>query len=168
MKPTEGVPSYGKTTKYRGIEFKSQCEARWAAMFDLLRIQWEYEPMGESTFPDFSFVDVKERFLEVKGAISGSPYSPDNDQQQHVRSEWTISWLHHPDAAKARKDAHEFCLRGRLLVVGCGDGYLWVPKTGADVRESKSWSKGSVASTNSEQEYYWPRTKIMVTGRGKL
>ena len=36
MKPSEPVPSFGKKTKYRGIEFKSQCEARWAALFDIV------------------------------------------------------------------------------------------------------------------------------------
>lgn len=31
---------------YRGVEFRSRMEARWAAYFDLLQILWIYEPDG--------------------------------------------------------------------------------------------------------------------------
>lgn len=33
-------------TMYKGIQFRSRLEARWAVFFDTLGIKWEYEPQG--------------------------------------------------------------------------------------------------------------------------
>lgn len=33
-------------TQYKGYRFRSRLEARWAVFFDVLGIQWEYEPEG--------------------------------------------------------------------------------------------------------------------------
>jgi hypothetical protein len=41
-------------TKYAGTQFRSRLEARWAAFFDLLAWQWEYEPIDLAGYiPDF-------------------------------------------------------------------------------------------------------------------
>jgi hypothetical protein len=41
-------------TRYKGVQFRSRLEARWAAMFDLLEWPWEYEPVDlEGYIPDF-------------------------------------------------------------------------------------------------------------------
>ena len=41
-------------TTYKGITFRSRNEARWAAFFDLLKWQWEYEPFDlKGYIPDF-------------------------------------------------------------------------------------------------------------------
>lgn len=41
-------------TTYKGIEFRSRLEAKWAVMFDLLGWKWEYEPFDiEGYIPDF-------------------------------------------------------------------------------------------------------------------
>lgn len=70
VKPAEPIPSYGIETKYRGIVFRSRCEAQWAAYFDLLGFEWEYEPNGERTFPDFKvMVGTNTQHVEVKGAL---------------------------------------------------------------------------------------------------
>jgi hypothetical protein len=46
--------SYGfqkvKAFQYRGVNFNSQLEARWAAYFDLLDIDWEYTPHCQEGF----------------------------------------------------------------------------------------------------------------------
>lgn len=43
-----------KPTLYKGIEFRSRLEARWAAFFDLLEWKWEYEPCDfNGWYPDF-------------------------------------------------------------------------------------------------------------------
>lgn len=61
IKPKRG--SYGEytpqPTEYKGVTFRSQLEARWAAYFDLCGIEWAYEPMlikfgGSGWLPDFS------------------------------------------------------------------------------------------------------------------
>lgn len=46
-------------TAYKGVQFRSRLEARWAVFFDALRITWEYEPKqlslanGIGYTPDF-------------------------------------------------------------------------------------------------------------------
>lgn len=93
MKPTQPIPSLGQKTKYRGIEFKSKAEARWAAVFDVLGWSWEYEPNGESTFPDFKVISPWgcESSVEVKGSLQD-----DRDFKKH------------PDAEKARSRDPDF------------------------------------------------------------
>lgn len=64
-------------TKYKGILFRSRLEARWAYFFDLIGVQWEYEPEGYVLpsgpyLPDFWLPKVSLRgarlglFVEVK------------------------------------------------------------------------------------------------------
>jgi hypothetical protein len=54
-------------TVYKGVQFRSRLEARWAAFFDLRRMAWEYEPFDlKGYIPDFL---VEGEFLqEVKPA----------------------------------------------------------------------------------------------------
>src|SRR3990167_9057502 len=41
-------------TKYADVLFRSRLEARWAAFFDLLKWEWEYEPTDfQGWVPDF-------------------------------------------------------------------------------------------------------------------
>lgn len=60
------------STCYRGIEFRSRTEARWAVFFDHLKIKWVYEPegyklpSGDLYLPDFWLPDWH-LFVEVKG-----------------------------------------------------------------------------------------------------
>ena len=58
-------------TSYKGVQFRSKCEARWAEYFDSLGIRWMYEPEGMDLnglwyLPDFWLPDCKTIF-EVKG-----------------------------------------------------------------------------------------------------
>ncbi len=42
-------------TRYNGINFRSRLEAKWAAMFDLLKWGWTYEPTDfNGWIPDFA------------------------------------------------------------------------------------------------------------------
>lgn len=42
-------------TKYKGIQFRSRLEARWASFFDLCRWYWKYEPFDlPGWIPDFA------------------------------------------------------------------------------------------------------------------
>ena len=74
MKPIE--------TKYKGYNFRSRLEARWAVFFDALGLEWEYEPegfeMSDGTkyLPDFKVWypgrDASERhteWYEVKSSL---------------------------------------------------------------------------------------------------
>lgn len=57
-------------TTYKGINFRSRLEARWAAFFDLLGWRWEYEPEDlNGWIPDFVLFDQcgqREVLVEVK------------------------------------------------------------------------------------------------------
>jgi hypothetical protein len=69
-----------RPTKYRGIMFRSQLEATWAAFFDQIGWPWEYEPFELSGWlPDFLLrgrgrdvlvevkpVDITDHDVEVK------------------------------------------------------------------------------------------------------
>lgn len=60
-----------KPTAYKGINFRSRLEARWAAMFDLLGWTWEYEPECDGAYiPDFLLhgqgADSCNVYVEVK------------------------------------------------------------------------------------------------------
>jgi hypothetical protein len=66
-------------TIYRGVQFRSRAEARWATLFDDLAVAWQYEPAGYEFggvryLPDFWLPGVLSRgraggvFFEVKGS----------------------------------------------------------------------------------------------------
>lgn len=65
-------------TKYKGYNFRSRLEARWAVFFDAMGIKWEYEPEGFDLgavgwyLPDFRIESKgKKAWVEVKGGLSG-------------------------------------------------------------------------------------------------
>ena len=56
-------------TKYNGVQFRSRLEARWACVFDALKIEWQYEPFDlKGYIPDFIIKDIirKSVLIEVK------------------------------------------------------------------------------------------------------
>lgn len=61
-------------TKYKGYNFRSRLEARWAVFFDALGIKWEYEKEGYDLgrygwyLPDFYLSDWKV-WIEVKPTL---------------------------------------------------------------------------------------------------
>jgi hypothetical protein len=58
---------YGIATTYNGRVYRSRLEARWAAMFDLLGWQYEYEPYDlPGWIPDFLIHGHQEILVEVK------------------------------------------------------------------------------------------------------
>lgn len=75
-----------RKTKYKGIEFRSRLEARWAVFFDALGLSWEYEPEGyrldDGTcyLPDFYVHNISGHvgkiqhgdgiYVEVKGKLT--------------------------------------------------------------------------------------------------
>jgi hypothetical protein len=56
-----------KETEYQGRLFRSRLEARWAAFFDLIGWDWEYEPLDlEGWSPDFLIKGTEDILVEVK------------------------------------------------------------------------------------------------------
>lgn len=70
-------------TLYKGIQFRSRLEAKWAAFFDLIQVAWSYEPVDfHGWIPDFrindALLDVKpwrefDRTIQEKIEESGAP-----------------------------------------------------------------------------------------------
>lgn len=63
---TNGIP-----TLYRGVQYRSRLEARWAYFFDLLGWPYQYEPFDLAGWiPDFLLPGETPTLVEVKPAIS--------------------------------------------------------------------------------------------------
>lgn len=70
---TYGMPAI--ETFYRGTFFRSRLEARYAALFDLCRWSWVYEPCDfNGWFPDFALIGEQGNrvFVEVKPITESS------------------------------------------------------------------------------------------------
>lgn len=62
-------------TIYRGIEYRSRLEARWAAFFDGIGWQHTYEPFdGAGYIPDFLIHGERPLLIEIKPAQSPADY----------------------------------------------------------------------------------------------
>lgn len=63
----EGNTMTGIPTIYNGIRMRSRLEARWAAFFDAVGWQWQYEPVDlEGYVPDFVLAFHRPLLVEVK------------------------------------------------------------------------------------------------------
>lgn len=63
-------------TTYKGFNFRSRLEAKWAAFFDGLGWEWDYEPIEyNGWFPDFSITGDEGNIIlvEVKPITSLAP-----------------------------------------------------------------------------------------------
>jgi hypothetical protein len=66
-----GEPGGSLETTYNGVTYRSRSEARWAYLFDILRVKFEYEPGKFNTphgwyLPDF-LLPTQGCWVEVKG-----------------------------------------------------------------------------------------------------
>jgi hypothetical protein len=75
-----------KPTTYRGTTYRSKLEARWAVLFDVLGLPFEYEPKCFRTpeggyLPDFYVLAPRPFWLEIKGP---EPIERDYVRARHV------------------------------------------------------------------------------------
>jgi hypothetical protein len=69
-------------TLYKGRQYRSRLEARWAAFFDLLGWHTEYEPIDFSGWiPDFVINEAETVYVEVKPIIK---FPPDRDVMDEI------------------------------------------------------------------------------------
>lgn len=67
----------GITTFYKGVEYRSRLEARWACFFDLIGWKFEYEPFDLDYYiPDFLLVGQHPTLVEVKPYASLDEFKP--------------------------------------------------------------------------------------------
>jgi len=77
-------------TTYNDINFRSRLEARWAAFFDLLKWDWEYEPIDlPGWIPDFKLKGKHELLVEIKPyCIKNNSQYDDDYFYEDDKSEW--------------------------------------------------------------------------------
>ena len=105
-------------TLYKGITFRSQLEAKWAAWFDQNEIAWEYEstPMG-NWLPDFRIrTQNEETYVEVKPVEE----FPVDIAEKIDRSNW----------------------RGRAMILGKTPAAMWSREQGKWRREPAPKTSG--------------------------
>ena len=78
------------TTTYRGVEYRSRLEARWAAFFDRLGWQHTYEPFdGDGYIPDFIIHGGRPILIEIKPAVTLAEYhAPTGKVTRGVAAHW--------------------------------------------------------------------------------
>lgn len=68
-------------TEYSGVTFRSRLEAKWAQFFDMIGVEWEYEPKQvKGWIPDFLIAgqwlaEVKPTPITGTGAAHHEPFS---------------------------------------------------------------------------------------------
>lgn len=61
----------GIATEYKGIQYRSRLEAKWACFFDLLEWPYQYEPYDlDGYIPDFALMFSSPLLVEVKPVLS--------------------------------------------------------------------------------------------------
>jgi hypothetical protein len=89
----------GIPTMYRGTQFRSRLEARWAAFFDEVGWSWKYEPIDLAGYiPDFILDFFEPMLVEVKPILGLDALDDDNPLAAEAlekikRSEWKGSFL---------------------------------------------------------------------------
>lgn len=78
-------------TEYNFLKFRSRIEARWAYLFDLLNVKYEYEKEGYQLpsgkyLPDF-WLPVNQHWVEIKGECP-------NTKDQKLAAELAIATKH--------------------------------------------------------------------------
>lgn len=143
-------------TKYKGYEFKSRIEARWAVFFDSLGLKWEYEKEGyvlsDGTWylPDFWLPDLYMRDKESKGVwveVKGA----DPTKEEQLKCELFTAGINQPLLLVWG----EICVAPNMDENRKGDGYY---EYGLDRWDNcmcfyKCYSCGCVKVEFSEQNY---------------
>lgn len=67
--------AHGITVNYSGVTMRSKLEARWAIIFDLLGINWDYEPCHYEVGPGLGYLpDFYLPELEIWAEVKGHPF----------------------------------------------------------------------------------------------
>lgn len=85
----------GIPTTYRGVNYRSRLEARWAAFFDVIGWQYTYEPFDAAGYiPDFLIHGDRPLLIEVKPAVTHSDYlAPIAKLENGVAGHWRHDYL---------------------------------------------------------------------------
>lgn len=113
-------------TKYAGVQFRSRLEARWAAFFDLLGFEWNYEPIDLAGYiPDF--ILCRRVLVEVKPLL----------------------WSSDPADIEVRD-------RARAKLIGANGGrFHWVALVGSVMPNDGSIGECAFSSVDEDAPWRW-------------
>jgi len=92
---------HGIPTVYKGRQYRSRLEARWAAFFDLLGWRYEYEPFDRRGWiPDFLLLGRDEVLVEVK-PVAEFPWDYAERVIKNSGCEYDVLYLGSTNAVRA-------------------------------------------------------------------
>ena len=119
-----------KPTRYKGVNFRSRLEARWAAFFDVREWRWEYEPAVEffNWIPDFviSFPECP-LFVEIKPVFPDSDFHWSKDESfSKAKQHWqSVQIFLLGNGPAFRSSWPGFAEIGRILDPPDNSSYSW-------------------------------------------
>lgn len=111
-------------TRYKGVQFRSRLEARWACFFDLNKIKWEYEPYDlDGWIPDFVLhgYSNSEILVEVK-PIKYQSQELENRLSKYLYTDKEILILGNTPILVSKDGMHEVDLCAGWIGELTGDG----------------------------------------------
>lgn len=125
-------------TKYRGYNFRSRLEARWAVFFDSMNVHWEYEPEG---------------FVLPSGGYLPDFYLPDNRLWIEIKPD-----RHDPKAYSKAKEFRDYCEQAIYVAVGDpmnqkGTLFCWDQTDGS--WGTSDWQGAYLLPSRADGEYFF-------------
>jgi hypothetical protein len=116
-------------TEYNGYKFRSRLEARWAVVFDWLKVKYQYEPQGFELgdgiryLPDFYLPEHK-LYVEVKANYRAAEKAKDKLRKfaKHIKEsgEFFTVLFDVPNYEVCIKDKYQVQYIGHGLIETCG------------------------------------------------
>lgn len=111
-------------TRYAGVQFRSRLEARWAAFFDLMEFDWQYEPIDlDGYIPDFILFDrmlVEVKPILWKSKLGGGGLEDERSHAEYEEAIQRIDNCNHglPFAAVVGTGIHDYSGDGQFALCG--------------------------------------------------
>lgn len=119
-------------TFYKGIEFRSRLEARWARFFDACGVKWEYEPEGYELgnglryLPDFKLYNIVifdsdkyEKYFSVYVEVKGNMTENDSKKiNSFCRKEKTEIFIKQIGSCVCDKKDNIYVCKNPIILVG--------------------------------------------------
>lgn len=138
----------GIPTQYRGIQFRSRLEAKWAYYLDIKRIRWMYEPLDLAGYiPDFVLEtdETQPMLAEVKPIrdIEGFIDGPEGEKIRTALFAWP--------------EIFEYCA---FLVLGLSPDHCWMYHFGSGAWSqlpTEDWQHQVWAAASNHAQWKAPR-----------
>lgn len=120
-----------------GVRFRSRLEARWAGLFDLMRLPWQYEPELDLNrwIPDFALTLGTGMLVEVKPAVTLTQLEP---HKARIENSGAIAPVWLVGAALTLGGPLDDPALGLFGFCGMGTTWLWREMTVTNLGEQTS------------------------------